>query len=58
MIFPLGWDFWEEYDRVMISKCDKLIVLMLEGFETSKGVNNEIKIAEELNIPVEFMESI
>lgn len=52
---PFEWDFWEAYDRVILSKCDKLVVLMLPGWKESKGVTAEIKIAEELGIPVSYI---
>jgi hypothetical protein len=51
---PKGWDFWSKYDRLMISKCTKLIVFMQDGWKESTGVQAEIKIAEELGIPVEY----
>ena len=51
---PLGWDFWEQYDREMIAVCDELIVLCLDGFEDSRGVQAEIAIAKELGIPVSY----
>lgn len=53
---PRGWDFWEGYDRTMISRCQKLIVLRLEGWEKSTGVNAEIKIAQELGLPIEYVD--
>ena len=53
---PLGWDFWEQFDRAHLSNCHKVIVLMLDGWRDSKGVAAEIAIAEEMGLPVEFME--
>ncbi len=55
---PLGWDFWEGYDRVMLAACTRLIVLKLDGWETSTGVTAEIKIAKEMGLPVEYMDPI
>ena len=52
---PLGWDFWETFDRLYLSKCDKLLVLCLDGWERSKGVTAEIAIAKELNLPIDYM---
>ncbi len=54
---PRGWEFWDGYDRVMISACDKLIVLQLDGWKESIGVQAEIKIATELGIPIEYIDS-
>jgi dCTP diphosphatase len=40
----------------MLSKCDRVIVLKLPGWENSKGVAAEIARAEELGLPIEWME--
>jgi len=53
---PLGWDYWQDYDRAMLNACCKLMVLKLDGWSESKGVLAEIKIADELGLPVEFLE--
>jgi hypothetical protein len=53
---PKGWDFWERYDRAMLSCCCRVIVLCLPGWRESTGVQAEIKIAEEMGIPVEYIE--
>jgi len=51
---PKGWDFWQEYDRVMIEASSHLIVLMIDGWMDSKGVDAERRIAESLDMPVYF----
>lgn len=48
-----GFSQWEEFDLLMLSKCDRLYVLKLPGWEESVGVTAEIKKAKELNIPIE-----
>ena len=53
---PRGWDFWEGYDKVMLQACTNLIVLRLPGWETSTGVQAEIKIAKDLGLPTEYMD--
>lgn len=52
---PLGWDFWERYDREHIAACDELVVLMLEGWRESKGVQAEVRIAREMEKPVTYL---
>jgi hypothetical protein len=54
---PRHWDFWEGYDRTMISCCDRLLVLTIDGWKESKGVQAEIKIAEEMGLPIEYIEA-
>lgn len=53
---PCGWDYWAEYDRAVLSVCHKMIVLTLDGWRASTGVNAEMMIAAEMRIPIEFME--
>lgn len=53
---PRGWDFWEGYDRRMLSFCDRIAVLRLPGWETSTGVQAEIKIGQEMGIPIDYID--
>ena len=55
---PTGFDFWEGYDREMLSACGALVVLCLDGWNRSTGVASEIAIAEEMGLPVFFVVSI
>ncbi len=52
---PLGWDFWEKYDRAILESCWKIIVVQVDGWDKSSGVSEEIKIAKELGLCVEFI---
>lgn len=51
---PTSWEFWEKYLRAILPACSAVYVLMLDGWNTSIGVQAEIKLAEELGIPVEY----
>jgi hypothetical protein len=42
---PLDWDYWKKYDEEMIDFCEPMFVLMLPGWEESKGVQAEIMYA-------------
>ncbi len=53
---PLDWQYWQNFDRVFLEHCIKVVVLKLDGWELSAGVKGEIAIAEELGIPVEYLE--
>lgn len=53
---PVDWQYWEGYDTTIIKCCKCLLVLKLEGWKDSTGVKAEIKIAEELGVPVEYVE--
>lgn len=52
---PCEIRYWEEYDRKILSRCDELWVLTLDGWIESKGVKFEIKVARELPIPVRMI---
>lgn len=49
---PCGWDFWHRFDREMIQASEALLVFCDAGWTESIGVQEEIKIAQELGKPV------
>jgi len=51
-----SWDTWRELDHLMLSKCELLIVLTLEGWDASIGVASEIEFAKANNIPIAYRE--
>lgn len=55
---PKGFDYWESLDRRMISHCDMLYILLIDGWMESIGVNAEIKIALELGKPIFHMNPV
>lgn len=52
---PKGWDFWEKYDRAILGVCKAMIVLMLEGWRESVGVQAEIQIMRDAGKPIHFI---
>jgi len=52
---PVDWEYWEEYDRIMLSVCTELVVLLIDGWLTSVGVQAEIKIAKETGMKISYM---
>jgi nucleoside 2-deoxyribosyltransferase len=52
---PADWTFWQHYDRDLLARCDAVVVLTLDGWETSVGVREEIRIARELGKPVRYL---
>lgn len=53
--FHYGYEFWQRRDRLLLSKCDEVIVLTEPGYKESVGVTDEIHWAETLEIPVKYM---
>lgn len=52
---PTTWEFWERFDRVMLSVCGSMAVLMLDGWRESVGVTAEIKLAKEMGLPICYL---
>ncbi len=53
---PLDWRYWGRHDRRYLEVCDEVVVLTLDGWQESVGVQAEIAIARELGKPVRFLE--
>jgi nucleoside 2-deoxyribosyltransferase len=53
---PTDWRFWEPFDRHHLERCDEVVVLTLDGWDASAGVQAEIRIAIELGKPVRYIE--
>jgi hypothetical protein len=51
---PTDWEYWEKSCKSFVSRSTKVIVVMANGWDKSKGVSAEIKLAEQLGIPVEY----
>ena len=49
------WEFWAEHDIPFLKMCSHVHVLCLDGWKESVGVTDEIRIADELSIPVVFI---
>ena len=43
---------WYSFDLTFLAKCDILLVILLEGWAESKGVQMEINFAKMHNIPI------
>jgi len=51
-----SWEFWERQDVPILKACDQLFVLMLDGWKESVGVRAEIEKANELNLPIFYLD--
>lgn len=52
---PKGWEFWEAFDRAYLEHSRKLVILCIDGWQESVGVNAEFVIARDAGLPIEFM---
>lgn len=53
---PDDWEYWKEYSYTLLSMCNKMVVMMMHGWETSTGVKAEIEYCEKHGIEVEYVE--
>ncbi|KZC01428.1 hypothetical protein ABID82_004264 [Methylobacterium sp. PvP062] len=49
---------WMERDRAMLLACQHVVVMMLPGWEKSRGIRQEIAWAHEAKIPVWYVQPI
>ena len=52
---PTDFDFWQAFDTRMIGACDSLAVLMIPGWDVSKGIAAEVAIARTMGLPVRYV---
>ncbi len=53
---PLNWAYWQRHDRRFIEACTEVVVLRIDGWKESVGIQAEIAIAQELGKPVTFLD--
>jgi len=53
---PNDWEFWENFCNSFLLKSDELHVYMLDGWENSVGLNREIELAKQYNIPITYID--
>ena len=53
---PLGSEYWMQFDEVMLSRCNELCVLMIDGWKESPGVQREIDIAKKIGVEITYIE--
>lgn len=55
---PGDWNYWKDYAEILLSRCDKMVVVTMSGWEESTGVQAEIMLCERFNIPVEYLDPL
>lgn len=48
---PTDFDYWKSYNFDMIRRCDSFLILNIDGWVESKGVQGERKFAELCQLP-------
>ncbi len=53
---PTDWSFWERWGGELLTRCDEVVVLQLDGWIDSVGVQAEIALAHSLGKPLRLVE--
>lgn len=53
---PEDGQFWKAQDEPFLNACSKLTVLMLPGWEQSKGLAHELEVAKSRGIEIHYLE--
>ena len=53
---PGDWSFWAPLAREYIARCDEVVVLQLDGWRESEGVQAEMALARKLGKRVDYLE--
>jgi Domain of unknown function (DUF1937) len=53
---PTDWEFWNNFCFNLLIKCDRMIICKMEGWDKSRGISEEISIAKDHGILIEYME--
>lgn len=51
-----GYDWWMAWSRELLESCDSIYVLCIDGWEDSRGVQQEIALAQELELPIVYID--
>ena len=54
---PGDWSFWEMHDTAFIEWADEFWVLMLPGWQESRGIQAELSIAGRLGKAIRYLEA-
>ncbi len=55
---PGSWDFWQPWDSWFLSRCDEVYVLMLEGWQSSRGISEELSLFGWPRRPVKWFQFV
>jgi uncharacterized Zn finger protein len=54
---PGDWQFWQRYDSAFLEWCDEMWILMLPGWQESRGIQAEISIAASMGKSIRYLEA-
>lgn len=51
-----SYEWWLAWSRELLESCDSIYVLCIDGWEDSRGVQQEIALAQSLEIPIVYID--
>lgn len=51
-----AYSFWSTYCLDLLKRCDSMVVLKLEGWDLSRGLESEIDFCKENHIPISYVD--
>ena len=52
---PTDWSFWMSFDLDHLRRCEELVVLTIDGWQESQGVQAELDLARTLTLPIRYL---
>jgi hypothetical protein len=53
---PIDWPFWENFCLSILHTCHEIIVYKMEGWDSSRGVAEEVEFARKKGIEISYLE--
>jgi hypothetical protein len=53
-----SWATWQRLDELMITKCDEVWVVMLDGWRASVGIAAELSVARDRTMPIRYYDPV
>jgi nucleoside 2-deoxyribosyltransferase len=55
---PADWSFWQRQDAEHLRHCEEVLILRVDGWEESEGVQGELELAAEMGKPIGYLDPI
>jgi Domain of unknown function (DUF1937) len=53
---PTDWSFWQRFDQEYLRRCDDVLVLQIDGWQESEGVQAEVELARGLGKRITYLD--
>ncbi len=53
---PYDWEFWSNFCISFLKKCEEMHIFMIDGWDKSRGVAEEIEYCVKNSIPIKYIE--